>query len=147
MGLWKRYRDRRVNLRVEASVVAHFWVVDALSQTYLTPQVPARLVNLSEDGCCLAVKNLLLEGFHLLHCLQNPDDYQLEIAIQAPGGGTWLVRAVVRWTDRELEETDFAFRVGTKFAGPVALPHNWRRLLKRQEPTVSHMPLEEESPT
>ncbi|MFH1033104.1 MAG: PilZ domain-containing protein [Pseudomonadota bacterium] len=124
--LWQR-RDRdRLEHRLEASIL----VLDGEGGTGLTSVQPARVLNLSEGGCCLALNSLALEGFHLDRCLDAPRDFPLEVAITAPNGGTWRLLAQVCWTNQDQDGPQPGqYRVGARFGGAQGLPQNWRRLL------------------
>lgn len=124
-GILKRRSRERLEQRLEASIL----VLDGEGGAGLTKTQPARVLNLSEDGCCLALPSLALEGFHLNRCLESPQDFPLEVAITAPSGGTWRLLAQVRWTNRDDDGQEWPFRVGAKFGAAQGLPQNWRRLL------------------
>lgn len=129
LRLWHKWRDRRSLLREELLIQARLWVVEALTQGRLTTEHPVRVVNLSEGGCCLALPTLALEGMHLQRCLNCGEDYLVELELALPGGGTWRLVGEVLWTNRAWEQEAFAFRLGLRFVGPVALPQNWKRLV------------------
>lgn len=120
----RRGRDR-LEHRLEASIL----VLDGEGGTGLTKAQPARVVNLSEGGCCLALPSLKMEGFHLERCLESPANFPLELAITAPRGGTWRLQAQVRWTNQEQDGQEWPYRLGAKFGQAQCLPQNWRRLL------------------
>jgi hypothetical protein len=124
--LWQRRdRDDRLEQRLEASIL----VLDGEGGAGLTKSQPARVLNLSEGGCCLALPSLALEGFHLERCLDSPQDFPLEVAITAPNGGTWRLLAQVRWANHDHDGREAAYRVGARFGEAQGLPQNWRRLL------------------
>ncbi len=115
--------------RCENTLQARLAVKEATSHGLVSSSLPAKVINLSETGCCLALPTLSLEGFHLQRCLNAGDDYLLEIEIRSPQGGAWVVLAEARWSNRDWGQEEFPFRVGARFVGPVALPANWRRIL------------------
>lgn len=131
-NLWRRPRPERLEQRLEAS----FRVLDGQGGTGITSDQPVKVLNLSDDGCCLGLSSLELPGFHLERCLDAPQEFPLELAIQAPRGGTWRLHAQVRWADRQPPDQPWTYRVGTKFLGAQSLPQNWRRLLAPPEPSA-----------
>ena len=128
-GLWNRLWNRRGRDRLEQRLEASIRVLDGDGGSHITPRQPAKVLNLSENGCCLALPNLALEGFHLHRCLESPEDFPLEVEISAPGMGNWRLAAQVRWVNRESEDEGWCYRLGAKFCGGQSLPGNWRRLL------------------
>jgi hypothetical protein len=131
--LWQRRERDRLEHRLEASIL----VLDGEGGTGLTRSQPARVLNLSEGGCCLAVPSLALEGFHLDRCLDSPQDFPLEVAITAPNGGTWRLLAQVCWTNHDQDGQPDQYRLGAKFGAAQGLPQNWRRLLSAGAPGQS----------
>ncbi len=132
--LWQRRERDRLEQRLEASIL----VLDGEGGAGLTQAQPARVLNLSEGGCCLALPSLALEGFHLERCLDSPQDFPLEVAITAPNGGTWRLLAQVRWTNRDHDGQDGHCRVGARFGEAQGLPQNWRRLLSAAASPPAH---------
>ncbi|MBA4358737.1 MAG: hypothetical protein C0405_13540 [Desulfovibrio sp.] len=129
--LWKKLRERRATGRLDTMLGARFRVVEATSHGALVPFLPARLVNLSETGCLLALPSLALDGINLLRCINNGEDYLLEIEIVSPQAGTWVMLAEAVWANQDGDCQGYSFQVGARFTGPVALPRNWRRILCR----------------
>ncbi len=128
--LWQKLWDRRSLAREEVRVPVRMWVVESAGRGHLTPEHAATAVNLSEDGCCLAVPTLALEGFHLQRCLNSGEDYLLELVLQVPSGGQWRIFGEVAWTNRVWDYQPATFWVGVRFQEPVGLPGNWRRLVR-----------------
>ena len=127
-----RMLGRRVRDRLERRLEAYIRVLDGEGGSGISASQAAKVVNLSEGGCCLAVPSLALPGFHLTRCLESPEVFPLEVQISAPGSGTWRLQAQVRWTNRDFQETGWSFRVGARFCGGQSLPANWRRLLAQE---------------
>ena len=128
-GLWKKLRERRAANRLDTMLGARVRVVEATSHGALVPFLAARLVNLSETGCLLALPSLALDGINLTRCVNNGEDYLLEIEIASPRGGTWVMLAEVAWANQDGDQPDHLFQLGARFSGAVALPRNWRRIL------------------
>ncbi len=123
--------ERRSGRRVHTSMEAGLAVMDAMTRRHLTPQGKARVEDLSERGCRLAVDTLNLDGFQLGACRDFPQDYRLELCLAPPGGGTWRVGANLVWINHDLEGPPF--KLGIKFEDPVALPGSFQRLLRAAE--------------
>ncbi len=124
-------RERRSGRRVHTSLEAQLAVMDAMTRRPLTPRGRARVVDLSESGCRLAVDSLNLDGFQLTNCREFPQDYRLELCLAPPGGGTWRVGANLVWINRN--QDGVPFKLGVKFEEPVALPGSFKRLLRAAE--------------
>lgn len=129
LDLWKKLRERRVANRLDAMLGARVRVVEATGRGALFPFFPARLLDLSETGCRLALPCFDVNGFHLQACVKCGDDYLLEIEIASPLGGTWVMLAEAAWATRDGDSGEHPCRLGARFTGAVALPRNWRRIL------------------
>ncbi|MCA1905207.1 MAG: hypothetical protein LDL11_01295 [Desulfarculus sp.] len=122
--------DRRQVPRREAQLSARFVVLAPDGQTELVEPRPSRVLNLSSEGCCLAVASLHLDRFHLNRCLESPEDYTLLVIMQGPDGQVWRAQGLVRWTNREVSAADLPFRVGVEWLGQ-GLPEGCQTLLRR----------------
>ena len=125
--------ERRRQPREETHFPARFVVLSPDGRTELAEPRLGRVLNLSADGCCLAVASLNLDRFHLTRCLESPEDYPLELVIQGPEGQRWRVRGCVRWTNREVQAADLPFRVGLEWI-TKGLPASCRSLLRQVKP-------------
>lgn len=125
--------DRRQVVRREAQLSARFVVVAPDGQTELVEPRPSIVLNLSSEGCCLAVASLHLDRFHLNRCLESPEDYPLEVTMQGPEGQVWRARGCVRWTNREVSAANLPFRVGVEWIDQ-GLPEGCHALLRRVKP-------------
>jgi hypothetical protein len=122
--------DRRQVPRREAQLSARFVVLAPDGQTELVEPRPSRVLNLSSEGCCLAVASLHLDRFHLNRCLESPEDYTLVVIMQGPDGQVWRAQGLVRWTNREVSAADLPFRVGVEWLDQ-GLPEGCQTLLRR----------------
>ncbi len=107
--------ERRHGRRREMQLPARFVVLAQDGVTVLVEPRQARVLNLSNRGCCLAVASLHLDQFHLNRCLESPEEYPLEVIAQGPDGQICRALACVRWTNRETTTTDLPFRVGLEW--------------------------------
>lgn len=124
--------ERRVTPRRELSLEAHFWVRDSFSGNQLTPEHTVIILDLSPNGCCLALDRLDCGGFHLHRCLEDPEDYPVELRISQDGEPELLVRGEVKWINREMAADGPPFRVGLRLTREDgAIPLAWRRLAQK----------------
>lgn len=107
--------ERRRSRRRDLQLPARFVVLAQDGVTALVEPRQARVLNLSQRGCCLAVASLHLDQFHLNRCLESPEDYPLEVITQDPDGRCCRALGCVRWTNRETAATDLPFRVGLEW--------------------------------
>ena len=107
--------ERRHGRRREMQLPARFVVLAQDGVTVLVEPRQARVLNLSNRGCCLAVASLHLDQFHLNRCLESPEEYPLEVTAQGPDGQCCRALGCVRWTNRETTATDLPFRVGLEW--------------------------------
>ena len=128
MKLWPFHVERRADPHRKVELAASFQVRDDFSGALLTPENPALIIDLSPSGCCLALDQLDPGGFHLHRCLEEPQDYPLELKVRLHGGEAVVLRAEVKWLNRELRATGPPFRVGLRFCQEQGgAPLAWRR--------------------
>lgn len=127
MRLWPWRNERRYFKRLDTDLPAVFRVQGA-DESSLTPPQEARVINLTHEGCCLALRRLDLAGFHLHRCLEEPARHLLYLNILPIEGGTWRVSAQVRWINRDFSGPGGEFRMGVAFQPGQELGRSWRRL-------------------
>ena len=136
--------ERRGQPRQACDLPAQYVVLGGEAMAPLGEPRPARVVNLSPAGCCLAVASLTLDRFHLTRCLESPEDFPLEVILPGRQGQVWRGRGWVRWTNRApaMEKAPPAggpaadhglpFRVGVQWCAG-GLPEGWRGLWLGEE--------------
>jgi hypothetical protein len=127
MILWKSKNERRQEPRAKRPLKARIRVWDAAGQAPVTSFHDALVINISKKGLCLGLASLSLDGLHLTHCLQYPDEYLLGLDIIPPVGDPWQVTAELKWINRQMGAGQFSFRLGAVFQKP--LPDDWRQSL------------------
>lgn len=115
---WPFTAERRAEGRNDAGLTVELLVREAISGKPLSTPCFAQVVNLSRRGCCLALRRLDCGGFHLHRCLQAPQDYLLEFTLPLDGGRSRLVRAELRWLNREPDDPAMPFRAGLVLVKP-----------------------------
>lgn len=115
MKLWPFCVERRAAARRETSLVAEFVVLESFSGKRLSPTCSAQVLNLSPKGCCLALGRLDCGGFHLHRCLENPQDYILDLTLAPFNGYSRQFNAKVCWLNREMGDHGLPFRAGLAF--------------------------------
>lgn len=126
MRLWTRKKDRRYFLRLDVELPAVFCVLGAEDKP-LTELQEAKVINLTHEGCCLALSFLRLGGFHLHRCLEEPEKFPLLLNMHPSKGVAWHLTSQVRWINRDLDQPGGEFRVGVVFESGQELPREWRR--------------------
>ncbi len=134
MGLWQSLKERRKHSRLVIDRPARFRVLGWSEDERDAPSFEARLVDLTEAGCGLAVAELKRGDFHLHRCLAEPEVHRLEIEVEIGASETWRAQARLVWINTAPSDKDRRFRLGVEFIGPTQ-PIDWRDRLKAGEPS------------
>lgn len=127
MNLWPWGRERRARQRLETSLPAVIRINRLKAVDQSTAPQKGRIVNFHRHGCCLALERLDMGEFHLARCLEEPDDYLIELSVFPPKGVVMELSAKAIWINRDLDQPGGEFQVGLEFTAPAALPADWRK--------------------
>ncbi len=129
MKLWPFSVERRAEPRHHACLEAAFLVREEFSGNPLTAEHPVLIIEMARHGCCLALERLDWDGFHLHRCLEEPQDFPLELRLEQASGRTLVVRGEVKWINREPGQEGRPFRVGLALDKETRVtPLAWWRL-------------------
>ncbi len=110
--------DRRAEERAAAEGQAVIELARAQASSQPPLRVAATVVNRSRSGCCLAFEKLQMESLHLLDCLEDPDEFRIEVTLPAAKRSE-ARSARVTWINRVFDGPGPVFRVGFELGKPV----------------------------
>lgn len=111
--------ERRSEARTADDLTVELVVARTEASSEPETRIPARLVDRSRSGCCLALERLQYGSIHLLDCIEDPGDFRIEVALPAARRGEAVRSARVVWINRVFEGVGPAFRIGLALGAPI----------------------------
>lgn len=120
MGMIPHISEKRHYSRFSVHLEVGFTIVDENTSARITAYHPAILVNRSQGGCCLMVKERQVSGFDLRKCVESVKLYYILISLGGRRGDEqpFELKGFVRWIHGVGEEGKDGFIIGLELVPP-----------------------------